>query len=289
MQYQKVGPYTLSRFGLGTKRMPITDVTRVDRLDREAARQIADAAIEEGIDFFDTSYSNHKGEAEDFLGEYAAEKPDVAQYIATSYFELVDPRYEYVFQKQQKKLRTEKIDFYSLEGVCDLTRMRDIESGAVDFLFEQREAGAIGCLGFSSELSPEHLQDFIGRYPWDYVRMKINYCDWFNKKTAECYAVAKEAGLPIIAHAAMRTGTSSSLKPEALSILKEANPNRTSADWALRFVKSLDGVASVTCNMHSAREVKENAAVFNDDAILDSSEFELLRSCANAQQARRHR
>ena len=158
MEYRKIGDYTLSRFGLGTKRMPITDASRVDRLDREIAAEIANEAVNQGMNYFDTSYSNHKGEAESFLGDYHEAHSSDTCLIATSFFELVDPRYTYVFQKQLKKLRTDKIDFYSLEGVCDLNKMRDIDSGAVDFLFEQREAGHIGCLGFSSELSPDNLR-----------------------------------------------------------------------------------------------------------------------------------
>lgn len=264
--------------------MPITDASRVDRLNREIAAEIADEAIHQGMNFFDTSYSNHKGEAESFLGEYSNTHHSDTHLIATSYFELVDPRFEYVFHKQLKKLQTERIDFYSLEGVCDLNKMRDIDSGAVDFLFEQREAGHIGCLGFCSELSPDNLRDFIERYPWDFVRMKINYCDWFNKEGSERYAVAKEFGLPVIAHAALRTGAASSLKPEALAILEDANPHRSSIDWALRFVKSLDNVASVTCNMHSTREIRDNASIFNDSATLNSDEFAVLKACAKAQQ-----
>lgn len=283
MEYRKIGDYTLSRFGLGTKRMPITDASRVDRLDREIAAEIANEAVNQGMNYFDTSYSNHKGEAESFLGDYHEAHSSDTCLIATSFFELVDPRYTYVFQKQLKKLRTDKIDFYSLEGVCDLNKMRDIDSGAVDFLFEQREAGHIGCLGFSSKLSPDNLRDFIGRYPWDFVRMKVNYYDWFNKDGSARYDVAKEFNLPIIAHAALRTGAASALKPEALSILKDANPDRSSVDWALRFVKSLDGIVSVTCNMHSAREVKENASVFNDTATLSPEELDVLEACAKAQ------
>lgn len=284
MEYRKIGDYALSRFGLGTKRMPITDASRVDRLDKELAAEIANEAISQGMNFFDTSYSNHKGEAESFLGEYREAHSSDSCHIATSFFELVDPRFTYVFQKQLKKLHTDRIDFYSLEGVCDLNRMRDIDSGAVDFLFEQREAGHIGCLGFSSELSPDNLRDFIGRYPWDFVRMRVNYCDWFNKNGRANYEVAKEFDLPIIAHAALRTGAASTLKPEAASILKDANPNRSSIDWALRFVKSLDAIASVTCNMHSTREVKENAAIFNDAETLSPEEFAVLEACAKAQQ-----
>lgn len=283
MEYRKIGDYTLSRFGLGTKRMPITDASRVDRLDREIAAEIANEAVNQGMNYFDTSYSNHKGEAESFLGDYHEAHSSDTCLIATSFFELVDPRYTYVFQKQLKKLRTDKIDFYSLGGVCDLNKMRDIDSGAVDFLFEQREAGHIGCLGFSSELSPDNLRDFIGRYPWDFVRMRVNYYDWFNKDGSARYDVAKEFNLPIIAHAALRTGAASALKPEALSILKDANPDRSSVDWALRFVKSLDGIVSVTCNMHSVREVKENASVFNDTATLSPEELDVLEACAKAQ------
>lgn len=283
MEYRKIGDYTLSRFGLGTKRMPITDASRVDRLDREIAAEIVNEAVNQGMNYFDTSYSNHKGEAESFLGDYHEAHSSDTCLIATSFFELVDPRYTYVFQKQLKKLRTDKIDFYSLEGVCDLNKMRDIDSGAVDFLFEQREAGHIGCLGFSSELSPDNLRDFIGRYPWDFVRMRVNYYDWFNKDGSARYDVAKEFNLPIIAHAALRTGAASALKPEALSILKEANPDRSSVDWALRFVKSLDGIVSVTCNMHSVREVKENASVFDDTATLSPEELNVLEACAKAQ------
>ena len=283
MEYRKIGDYTLSRFDLGTKRMPITDASRVDRLDREIAAEIVNEAVNQGMNYFDTSYSNHKGEAESFLGDYHEAHSSDTCLIATSFFELVDPRYTYVFQKQLKKLRTDKIDFYSLEGVCDLNKMRDIDSGAVDFLFEQREAGHIGCLGFSSELSPDNLRDFIGRYPWDFVRMRVNYYDWFNKDGSARYDVAKEFNLPIIAHAALRTGAASALKPEALSILKDANPDRSSVDWALRFVKSLDGIVSVTCNMHSVREVKENASVFNDTATLSPEELNVLEACAKAQ------
>lgn len=283
MEYRKIGDYTLSRFGLGTKRMPITDASRVDRLDRKIAAEIANEAVNQGMNYFDTSYSNHKGEAESFLGDYHEAHSSDTCLIATSFFELVDPRYTYVFQKQLKKLRTDKIDFYSLKGVCDLNKMRDIDSGAVDFLFEQREAGHIGCLGFSSELSPDNLRDFIGRYPWDFVRMRVNYYDWFNKDGSARYDVAKEFNLPIIAHAALRTGAASALKPEALSILKDANPDRSSVDWALRFVKSLDGIVSVTCNMHSVREVKENSSIFNDTATLSPDELNVLEACAKAQ------
>lgn len=288
MQYSTIGDVKVSRLGIGTKRFPMQNETHVERLDYDQANAIADAAFASGINFFDTSYSTRKGEAEVFLGQLEETHPGEF-YVATNYFEMVDPRFEYVFQKQLKKLETECIDFYTIEGVCDLTYTRDIDSGAVDFLFKMKEEGKIAQLGFSSELNAENLKKYMGLYPWDYVRMKVNYYDWFQRGVREQYEEATEAGLPIVAHAPLRVGNVEHLKPHALEVLKAANPDRTSIDWALRFVKSLDNVRTVTCNVHSAKAAEENAAVFEDDVVLSEDEFAVLEETAAQQKLFRPR
>ena len=284
MQYTTVGNVKLSRLGLGTKRLPMTDVTRVDHVDVEAAGLIVDTAAELGMNLIDTSYSHGKGETESILGTYLQEHPDQDLHISTGYLELIDPNHEQVFAKQLKKLQTDHVDFYSIEGVCNMTRMRDVDSGATDFFFAQKEAGAIGNVGFASELSAENLAKHLELFPWDFVILKVNYFDWFMKGGSECYAAAKEAGVPVFAHAPLHIGNRPTLKPEALQVLSKANPQRSQIDWALRFVKSLDNVACVTCNVNSMKQVKENAAVFEDDEVLTDDELETLRAAAEAQQ-----
>ena len=285
MQYSTIGDFKISRFGVGTKRMPTTDVTRVVRLDLEEASSIFSAAVDEGITFFDTSYSNHKGEAEAHLGDFFQEH-DAPHQIATNYFDLVDPRYEYVFQKQMKKLYTNCIDFYTIESITDMTMERDVQSGALDHLFKMKEEGHIANFGFSCDFrKPENLLAYAKRFPWDYIRMTINYYDWFMRGGEELFAAAKETGLPIISHGSMHTGTKSQLKSECISMLKEANPDRSSVDWAFRFVKSLEDVKCVTANLYSAKQVKEDAAVFQDDVVLSSTEFDLLKEVAAEQKA----
>ena len=103
MQYSSIGDVKISRLGIGTKRFPMQNETHVERLDYDQANVIADAAFSAGINFFDTSYSTRKGEAEVFLGQLEESHPGEF-YIATNFFEMVDPRFEYVFQKQLKKL-----------------------------------------------------------------------------------------------------------------------------------------------------------------------------------------
>ena len=170
-----------------------------------------------------------------------------------------------------------------IEGVCDLTYTKDIDSGAVDFLFKQKEEGKIAHLGFSSELKAENLEKYMGLYPWDFVRMRINYFDWFQRGVKEQYDVATSAGLPIIAHGPLRVGNASHLKPHALEVLKEANPDRTSIEWALRFVKSLENVRTVTSNVYSPAQLKEDAAIFDDDIMLSATELDVLEEAAKAQ------
>lgn len=286
MQMSDINGLEVSRFGLGTKRFPTEDSSRVVHLDTEATRTIFDACVAQGVNLFETSYSNHKGEAESFIGEYVSgsSKP---LHVCTSYFEMVDPRFEYVFQKQMKKLETECIDFYFVEGVTDMNKEVNVTSGAIDFLFECKEQGMIANLGFSSELNSQNLEEFIGRYPWDFVRMRLNYYDWFVNGVEERYEVAQDAKLPIIAHGALRCGPSNRIKEEALAILKEADPSRSSIDWALRFVKSLQGVKALTTNVYSVQQAEEDMSVFCDDELLSEEQFEVLRRAADAQRTRR--
>lgn len=286
MQCNDINGVSISRFGLGTKRFPTEDSSRVIHLDTKAAEAVLSACTAHGVNFFDTSYSNHKGEAEAFLGEQLP-KIGTPTHVITSFFEMVDPRYEYVFQKQLKKLGRDTIDFYAVEGITNLNQEVNVDSGAIDYLFAQKEAGAIGQLGFSSELSADKLGAFIGRYPWDFVRLRINFYDWFERGVREQYEAAVEAGLPIIAHGALRCGPASHLKEEPLRILKEANAERSSVDWGLRFVKSLSEVRVVSCNVHSVAQVEQDMAVFEDDVMLDAADMEALRAAAEAQRARK--
>lgn len=284
MQYKQFEERKISRFGVGTKRMPITDKSRVDRLDREMATEIFDAARAKGINFTDTSYSNHKGEAEAFIGEYNEASEDGSFIVDTGYFEMIDPRFDYVLDKQLKKLHADKVDFYYIEGVNDPNWEVDIKSGAVDYFFEQKEAGRIGKLGFSSSLSAEKLPDYLSRYPWDFVRLSVNFYDWFNKGLADQYQAITEAGVPILAHSPLKTG-GRQIKRETVAAMREANKERTSVEWGLLFAKSLDNVVTVTCNMYSAKQVEENAAVFEDDTVLSADELEVLKKCAEIQKA----
>lgn len=283
MQVNDINGVSISRFGLGTKRFPTEDSSRVIHLDTKAADAILDTCLQNGVNFFDTSYSNHKGEAETFLGERLS-KASEPTYVATSFFEMVDPRYDYVFQKQLKKLERSAIDFYHVEGVTNLNQEVNVDSGAIDFLFAQKEEGRIAQLGFSSELSADRLGDFLKRYPWDFVRLRINFYDWFLRGVREQYEVAAEVGVPIIAHGALRTGPASRLKEEPLRILQEAAPGRSSVDWGLRFVKSLPEVRAVSCNVYSVGQVEQDMAVFDDDAVLDAAEMDALKAAAEAQQ-----
>ena len=266
---------------MGTKRLPITDVSRVPRLDEAAAKPILQVALDAGVNLFDTSYTNHKGEAEAFLGDELS-LLDTPTFVCTSYFDQVDPRFDYVLHKQLLKLKRDCIDFYTVEEVNDLTRMRYADSGALDFLFERKEAGQISCLGMSATLKPDNLAEMLAAYPWDFVRLRVSYYEWFTGTLQEQFEVAEKAGVPILAHAPMRIGAVGTHEPRDLAPLKEAAPERRSAEWSLLFAKTLEGVRAITCNAQTVEEMAQDVAVFADDRVLDQSELDVLAEVAKA-------
>ena len=286
MQMSDINGIEVSRFGLGTKRFPTEDSSRVIHLDTKAAGEIFDLCVSRGVNVFNTSYSNHKGEAESFLGDEIS-KSGKDLHVCTSYFEMIDPRYEYVFQKQLKKLQTETIDFYMIEGVTNMNKEVAIDTGVVDFLFERKEQGEIAQVGFSSELKAGLLEEHLKRYPWDFICMKINYYDWFQKGVKDAYEVAAAADVPIIVHGALRTGAAQRLKDEAVAIMREADSEMSSIEWALRFVKSLPNARCITTNVYSTEQVEEDIRVFEDDEVLDSNGFDVLKAVSEAQKTRK--
>ena len=79
---------------------------------------------------------------------------------------------------------------------------------------------------------------------------------------------------------AVKGGTLASLPEDVESLLREANPERTSVDWSLLFDASLDGVLTVLSGMSDVRQVEQNVRCLKDFAPLTGGEFELLRRAA---------
>ena len=129
-------------------------------VDLEGTRAVVDAALEEGITFFDTSntYGDPRGRSEEFLGEVLEGRRD--QVVLATKFGMdmgdgLGPRgsRDYILQAVEaslRRLRTDVIDYYwyhQPDGVTPITETLE----TLDGLVHAGTVRAIGASNFSAE------------------------------------------------------------------------------------------------------------------------------------------
>jgi aryl-alcohol dehydrogenase-like predicted oxidoreductase len=126
------------------------------KIDEEASRRVIDAALTDGINFFDTADTYGQTKSEEFLGR-ALEGKRERVIIATKFGKPVDPtrtgaRPEYVLQACHDSLRrlgTDYIDLYQQHAPDPTVPIADT-LGALDELVKAGKVREIGCSNFSA-------------------------------------------------------------------------------------------------------------------------------------------
>jgi aryl-alcohol dehydrogenase-like predicted oxidoreductase len=150
LEHRRIGSLEVSVVGLGCNNFG----TRLDAA--ETARVVA-AALDAGVDFFDTADSYGDGLSEEYLGRALADRRDEAV-IATKFGskrgELTGgakPAYvRRAVERSLRKLGTDRIDLYQLHRPDPETPIADT-LGALDDLVREGKVREIGCSNFSIE------------------------------------------------------------------------------------------------------------------------------------------
>jgi aryl-alcohol dehydrogenase-like predicted oxidoreductase len=149
-QRRKIGALEVSLTGLGCNNFGW-------RIDAAQSARVVQAALDSGIDFFDTADIYDKGHSEEYLGRALAGRRREAV-IATKFGMKFDEtrqgaRPEYVRQAAEDSLRrlgTDYIDLYQLHQPDPSTPIADT-LGALGDLVRQGKVREIGCSNFSAQ------------------------------------------------------------------------------------------------------------------------------------------
>ncbi len=284
MIFSKLGDVSVSMLGMGTMRLP-TDGG--GEIDKAATREMIAFAMQHGINYFDTAWGYHGGRSETVMGELLSEYPRES-YCLTSKFPGYDPanleNHEAVFEEQLKKCRTDYFDFYLFHTVSEtnIDNYLDPKYGLFDYLVEQKKKGRIRSLGFSIHASLETMERFLDAYghEMDFGQVQLNYLDWNFQDAKSKVQRLRERGLPVVVMEPVRGGTLCSLDEKHVTRLKALHSERSLAEWAFRFVQSIDGVAVVLSGMSNMAQLRENVETFKERKPLTREEFDTLLDVA---------
>ena len=150
MEQRSIGSLKVSVAGIGCNNFGW-------RIDEAATAKVVDAALDAGINFFDTADIYAKGESETFLGK--ALGPRRNQIVLATKFGLpmdderkgAKPTYiRQAIEDSLRRLNTDRIDLYQLHKPDPATPIADT-LGALDELVKAGKVREIGCSNFSAD------------------------------------------------------------------------------------------------------------------------------------------
>lgn len=278
----------LPRLGFGTMRLPLAD-DGSGRIDRAATFRMVDYAMQNGVNYFDTAYPYHSGESEIVIGEALSRYPRESFMLADKYpghqiMEVYDPKE--VFEDQLKKCGVQYFDFYLLHNVYEksIETYRDKRWGIVEYFVEQRKAGRIKHLGFSSHARLGCLGEFLDEFgdEMEFCQIQLNYLDYTLQNAKEKYEMLTERGIAVWVMEPVRGGKLASLPASAESALRARRPDASIASWAFRWLLGFDNVKMILSGMSNMEQVEDNVATFSNYSPLSQEERELLYSIAES-------
>jgi predicted aldo/keto reductase-like oxidoreductase len=261
MQY-RIDPKSgnaLSVLGFGCMRFP-RGVTA--QIDAEKTEKLILAAIDGGVNYFDTAYIY--GGSEAALGEiWHKHKARARIFLATKLPPQHCKRYEdfdRLFETQLERLKTDYIDYYLMHNLPDAALWRGLcAMGIESWLAEKRATGQIRRVGFSFHGAQRAFADLLDEYDWDFCQIQYNYMDENYQAGRAGLQKAHEKGLPVVVMEPLLGGKlANGLPAKAARHFREANGALSAAAWALRWLWDQPEVTVVLSGMNSAEQLDDN-------------------------------
>lgn len=251
-------------------------------IDIDKAEQEVMAAVDAGVNYFDTAYIYPGSEAA--LGEILYRNHCRSKvYIATKL-----PHYmikslggvEKAFQEELRRLKTEYVDYYLMHMLTDTTTWEKLLGMGIDgWIQEKKKSGAIRNIGFSYHGNTEMFQKLVDAYDWDFCQIQYNYMDEYSQAGRAGLQYAHAKGLPVIIMEPLRGGRLVDRLPEsAKQLFKSEGIKYTPAGLAFRWLYDQPEVTCVLSGMNSLEMVKENTTTASECPAggLTSEEKELI-------------
>ena len=289
MQYRK-DKYgnDISILGFGCMRF----TAKAGRFDLEKAEREIMAAVDGGVNYFDTAYVYAGNEA--LLGEIMRRNSlrnriNVATKLPHYLLRKPDSTEQY-FQEQLRRLQTDRVDYYLMHMLNDVkTWERLCAMGVPEWLEAKKKSGAIRQVGFSYHGNLDMFRYLVDAYDWDFCQIQYNYMDEHSQAGRTGLQYAAEKGLPVIIMEPLRGGRLVHRLPQdALQAFRDYPVRRSPAEWALRWLWDQKEVTCVLSGMNSLEMVQENIAAAEDSrpGALTDADFALLRRVADLINAR---
>ena len=275
---------TIKKLGFGMMRLPQKD----GKIDIEQTKKMVDLFMAAGFTYFDTAWA-YNG-SEDAVRQALVERyPRESYQLATKNAAWINCKTKEEAQSQLevslKQTGAGYFDYYLLHNLGESRTQYFDQFDLWNWVQEKKKEGIHRHVGFSFHSTPDELEEILIAHPeMEFVQLQINYADWENPviQSRACYEVARKHGKPVIIMEPVKGGMLAT-PPEAVEkLLKEAEPEASTASWAIRFAANLEGVITVLSGMSNVAQMEDNLSFMKDFNGLTDSEKETLDKAREA-------
>ena len=273
----------MKKLGFGMMRLPLIDAKDPTSINYEEVCKMVDKFLEEGFTYFDTAYMYHNYASEICVRECLVKRHDRSKFLLAdklpTFFLKTKDDNERIFNEQLEKCGVEYFDYYLLHCLNVNNIKISEECDSFNFVKELKMQGKIKNVGFSFHDTHEVLESILSKYDFfDFVQLQLNYLDWENPDVQSrlCYEVAKKYNKKIIVMESIKGGKLANLPDDATKLMKEYNPNASSASWAMRFVASIDETINCLSGMSNYEQLLDNVTYMNDFKKLNKEEYKII-------------
>ena len=236
----------------------------------EAEKEVM-AAIEKGVNYFDTAYIYPGSEAA--VGEILEkcglrDKVNIATKLPHYLIKSMDG-IEKLFQEELRRLRTDHVDYYLMHMLNDIDTWHRLEGmGIRQWVAEKKKNGQIRQIGFSYHGNTEMFCAILNAWDWDFCQVQYNYLDEHSQAGRRGVNHAYEKGIPVVIMEPLRGGRLVDQLPAAAKKIIEEHPaKRSAAEWGLRWLWNQKEVAVVLSGMSTEEMLLENIRIASNTRI----------------------
>ena len=248
----------------------------IGQLEADDAISLLQAALDEGITFWDNAWDYHEGKSEDIMGRALAGRRDKV-FLMTKNCSRDAAGTRQCLEDSLRRLRTDHLDLWQFHEInYDNDPEWLVEKGAIAEAVKAQKEGKVRFLGYTGHKSPHILQAMLPLHAWDTCQHPVNVCDHHYRSFR--HNLLPELLKRGIASIGMKSMGGGNLQAGGQIVANGV----VSAEEALRYALS-QPICSLVVGIDSIKVLKQDVAVARNFEIL--SETELARILAKSKPA----